>query len=246
LSLSGGLVRGEPATYELSKEDGFALTSEGILDAYDGERMVFITSPQNPTGATMPRQEIETLLQGVGAETLVVIDEAYGEFAEEPSATDLLGNYENLAVLRTFSKAHGLAGLRIGYALVPGAWAAAYTRISTPFAASEAALQAAMAALDDDDHVERTVDGAVWAREYIRETLDAPTFESDANFVLCEVGDGEAVATAAQEEGVIVRDCSSFGLPGCIRVSCGTEAETRRAVETLNGILAEREPAPEA
>lgn len=96
-----------------------------------------------------------------------------------------------------------------------------------------------MAALDDDDHVEKSVESAEWARDYIREELDAPTYPSEANFVLCEVGDGSAVAEAAQEEGVIIRDCSSFGLPSCVRVSCGTEAETRRAVETLNEILGE-------
>jgi histidinol-phosphate aminotransferase len=174
-----------------------------------------------------------------------VIDEAYGEFAAEPSAAELLDAHENLAVLRTFSKAYGLAGLRIGYALVPAAWGDAYAKVSTPFAASEAALRAAMAALDDDAHVEKSVESARWAREYVHEHLDAPTFDSDGNFVLCDVGDGSAVAEAAQREGVIVRDCSSFGLPGCIRISCGTEAETRRAVETLNEVLAAME-APEA
>ncbi|MFB6221306.1 MAG: histidinol-phosphate transaminase [Halolamina sp.] len=243
--MSARYHHGEPSTYTLSKDEGFAITAERVLDAYDGERMVFITSPHNPTGAVMERDAVETLLDGVDEGTLVVLDEAYSEFAEEPSGAELLAEHENLAVLRTFSKAYGLAGLRIGYALVPAAWGEAYARVSTPFAASEAALRAAMAALDDDEHVEKTVEGAKWARQYISETLDAPTFDSAANFVLCDVGDGSAVAEAAQERGVIVRDCSSFGLPGCIRVSCGTEEQTRRAVETLNAVLAERGTAAE-
>jgi len=238
--MSARYHHGEPTTYTLSKDDEFAMTAEAILDAYEGERLVFVTSPHNPTGATIPREEIEELLDGVDEETLVVLDEAYGEFADEPSGVDLLGEYDNLAVLRTFSKAYGLAGLRIGYALVPRDWADAYAKVSTPFAASEAALRAAMAALEDDEHVEKSVEGAEWAREYIREELDAPTYPSEGNFVLCEVGDGSAVAEAAQEEGVIIRDCSSFGLPACVRVSCGTENETHRAVETLNEILADR------
>lgn len=237
--MSARFHHGAPAIYPVSKADDFAMTAAGILDAYAGERMVFVTSPHNPTGATMAPDEIEALLDGVSDHTLVVMDEAYGEFAEEPSAARLLSEYDNVAVLRTFSKAYGLAGLRIGYALVPEDWADAYARVSTPFAASEAALRAAMAALDDDDHVEKSVESAEWARDYIREELDAPTYPSEANFVLCEVGDGSAVAEAAQEEGVIIRDCSSFGLPSCVRVSCGTEAETRRAVETLNEILGE-------
>ncbi len=244
--MSARYHHGEPSTYGLSKAEGFTLTAEGVLDAYSGERMVFVTSPHNPTGAVMAREEVETLLDSVDDETLVVLDEAYSEFATEPSSVDLLSTSENLAVLRTFSKAYGLAGLRIGYALVPDAWAAAYSHVSTPFAASEAALRAATAALEDDDHVERTVEGATWAREHISDNLDARTFDSEANFVLCDVGDGSAVAEAAQERGVIVRDCSSFGLPGCIRISCGTEAQTRRAVETLNDILAERETVTEA
>jgi histidinol-phosphate aminotransferase len=243
--MSARYHHGDPTTYPVSKENGFAMTAESVLDSYDGERMVFVTSPHNPTGAVMERNEVESLLDSVADHTLVVLDEAYSEFADEPSGAGLLSEYDNLAVLRTFSKAYGLAGLRIGYALVPEAWGDAYSRVSTPFAASEAALQAAMAALDDDEHVEQTVEGARWAREYISEHLDAPTFDSQANFVLCEVGDGSAVAEAAQERGVIVRDTSSFGLPGCIRVSCGTEEQTRRAVETLNVVLAERETTAE-
>ncbi|AEN07131.1 histidinol-phosphate transaminase [Halolamina sp.] len=244
--MSARYHHGATTTYSLAKDDGFAMTAERILASYEGERLVFVTSPHNPTGETMPRKEIEALLAGVDEETLVVLDEAYGEFADEPTSADLLDQYENLAVLRTFSKAYGLAGLRIGYALVPEAWADAYNRVSTPFAASEVALRAAMAALEDDDHVEKSVGGAAWAREHIHENLEAPTFPSEGNFVLCSVGDGAAVAAAAQEEGVIIRDCTSFGLPECVRVSCGTEAETRRAVETLNQILADRETAAEA
>jgi len=241
--MSARYHHGDVRRYELSKADDFAMTADTVLDAYDGERIVFVTSPHNPTGATMARAEIEALLSGVDEETLVVVDEAYGEFAEEPSAAALLDDYDNLAVLCTFSKAYGLAGLRIGYALVPEAWGDAYAKVSTPFAASEAALRAAMAALDDEAHIEKSVESAAWAREHIHEQLEAPTFDSEANFVLCAVGDGSAVAEAAQQEGVIVRDCSSFGLPGCIRISCGTEEETRRAVETLNDVLAELEAA---
>ncbi|WP_277555535.1 histidinol-phosphate transaminase [Halobaculum limi] len=230
---------GEVATYPLSKADGFTQTAEGVLDAYDGERIVYVTTPHNPAGTEFPRDELVALLEGVDEETLVVVDEAYGEYTNTPSAAGLLDDYENVAVTRTFSKAYGLAGLRIGYALVPEAWADAYARVNTPFAANAVALDAARAALDDDDHVDQSVESAVWAREYIAEELDAPTVDSAGNFVLADVGDGAAVAERAQERGVIVRDTGSFGLPECVRVSCGTEAETRTAVETLNEILVE-------
>ena len=115
----------------------------------------------------------------------------------------------------------------------------AYARVNTPFAASEVGCRAALAALDDDDHLARTVETARWARDYLREQLDAPTWESGGNFVLAAVDDASAVAEATKRRGVIVRDCTSFGLPDCIRVSCGTRESTPRAVEVINDALAE-------
>ncbi|QLG27093.1 histidinol-phosphate transaminase [Halorarum halophilum] len=238
-SMSARYHHGDAASYPLEKDAGFAQTADRVLEAYDGERIVHVTTPHNPTGSELPREELLALLDGVDDHTLVVVDEAYAEFSESPSAVELLDERDDLAVTRTFSKAYGLAGLRIGYAVVPSAWADAYARVNTPFAASAVGLAAALAALDDEEHVERSVESARWAREYVAENLDAHTFESAGNFVLAEVGDGTAVAERAQERGVIVRDTSSFGLPGCVRVSCGTEAETRRAVETLNEVVAE-------
>jgi len=227
----------DPSEYALSKADGFRYAADAVLDAYGGERIVYLTTPHNPTGAEIPLAGIERLADAVGAGSLVVVDEAYGEFGDAGSAATLLDERDDVAVLRTFSKAYGLAGLRIGYALVPPEWGEAYARVATPFAAGEVACRAALAALGDDAHVERTVESVEWAREHVREALDARTWESAANFVLADVGDATAVAEAARREGVIVRDCTGFGLPDCVRISCGTERETRRAVEALNGVL---------
>ncbi|WP_411963215.1 histidinol-phosphate transaminase [Haloferax sp. YSMS24] len=238
-SMSARYHHGDAVTYEVSKADDFEQTADAVLDVYDGERMVYLTTPHNPTGAIFPIEEIRTLAESVDDDTLLVVDEAYAEFADEPSAIELLSEYDNVAVLRTFSKAYGLAGLRVGYACVPEAWADVYARVNTPFAASEVALRAALAALDDEAHVEKTVESAQWSRDYLRAELDVPTWESAGNFVLADVGDATAVSEAAQREGVIVRDCGSFGLPECIRVSCGTEAQTKRAVEVLNRVVSE-------
>jgi histidinol-phosphate aminotransferase len=226
-------------TYELSKDDGFAQTPETVLEEYDGERIVYLTSPHNPTGAEFSREAVAEIAGTVDADTLVVVDEAYGEYSEAPSVVPLLDAHDNLAVLRTFSKAYGLAGLRVGYAVVPPAWGDAYARVNTPFAVNEVACRAAIAALGDEAHVETVVEDARWARAYLREELSVPTFESAGNFVLADVGDAAAVAAASQREGVIVRDCSSFGLPACVRVSCGTREETRTAVEVLNRVVDE-------
>ena len=226
-------------SYRLSKAEDFAQSPGSILEAYDGHRMVYLTTPHNPTGSEVSLPDVETVAGETDEETLVVVDEAYGEFSEAPSARRLLEDREDVAVLRTFSKAYGLAGLRVGYALVPGEWADAYDLVNTPFAVNSVACRAGLAALEDDDHVERTVETTRWAREYMHEHLDAHTWESGGNFVLVEVDDAAAVAEASQRQGVIIRDCTSFGLPDCVRVSCGTREETRKAVAVLNDVLAE-------
>ncbi|MEF8779875.1 MAG: histidinol-phosphate transaminase [Haloferacaceae archaeon] len=238
-AMSARYHHGDVATYLLSESAGFAGTADAVLDAYDGERIVYVTTPHNPAGTEFPRSELRELLASVGEETLVVVDEAYGEYTDAPSSIELLDDYDNLAVTRTFSKAYGLAGLRVGYAAVPGEWADAYARVNTPFAANELACRAALAALDDDDHLRRSVETARWSRAYLREHLAAPTVESAANFVLARVGDAETVAERSKRAGVVVRDCTSFGLPGHVRISCGTREETRLAAETLNDILAD-------
>jgi histidinol-phosphate aminotransferase len=236
-AMSARYHHGAVATYPLHERDGFAQSADRVLGAYDGERVVHVTSPHNPTGSEMPLDELRDLAARVDEETLVVVDEAYGEYSTRESARTLLSEFENVAVTRTFSKAYGLAGLRVGYALVPGAWADAYARVNTPFAANDVACRAARAALDDDDHLERSVRGARWGREFLRDELDARAWESGGNFVLCDVGDAAVVTEAAKREGVIVRDCGSFGLPGCVRVTCGTREETREAVRVLNDVV---------
>ncbi|WP_225334292.1 histidinol-phosphate transaminase [Halomicrobium urmianum] len=235
--MSARYHHGTVREYALSKDDDFAQTAETVLADYDGERIVYVTSPHNPTGSEMPTEEVERLAEETDEETLIVVDEAYGAFTERPSKRPLLSERDDVALLQTFSKLYGLAGVRLGYAVVPEEWADAYARINTPFAASELACRAGLAALEDDEHVEETVKTARWAREYYRENLDARTWESGGNFVLAEVGDAAAVADAAQREGVIVRDCSSFGLPECVRVTCGTREDARRAVDVLNGVV---------
>jgi len=223
--------------YPLQKAEGFAQSAGTVLGSYDGHRIVYLTTPHNPTGSEMPIPEIRRLADGTDAETLVVVDEAYGEFTDRESASRLLEDRDDVAILRTFSKAYGLAGMRLGYGLVPAGWADAYDRVNTPFAVGLLACHAGLAALGDDEHVRRTVETAAWGREYMHERLRAETWGSGGNFVLADVGDAASVADAAKRQGVIVRDCSSFGLPECVRVTCGTRASTRRAVETLNGVL---------
>jgi histidinol-phosphate aminotransferase len=237
--MSARFHHGDVATYELTKADDFALTPETVLSAYEGERIVYLTTPHNPTGSEMALDAIETVAEETDQETLVVVDEAYGEFTDAPSARRLLDDRDDVTVTRTFSKAYGLAGLRLGYALVPEEWADAYGRVTTPFSVGALACTAGLAAIADREHVERAAEAARWSREYLHDNVAAPTFDSGGNFVLVDVGDGSAVADALKRRGVLVRDTTSFGLPSCIRITCGTESETRRAVRELNEVLEE-------
>jgi histidinol-phosphate aminotransferase len=236
-AMSARYHHGRVNEFFIERADDFEQSAEAVLSAYAGERIIYLTSPHNPSGSEMALADVVEVCEGTDEETLVVVDEAYGEFSDSPSAVGLLGERDDVAVLRTFSKAYGLAGLRLGYGLVPEAWADAYARVNTPFAASELACRAGLAALDDEEHVARTVESARWAREHMYEHLDCHTWESAGNFVLADVGDASRVFEAARREGVIVRDTTSFGLPECIRISCGTREETERAVAVINGVL---------
>ncbi|MDR5657336.1 histidinol-phosphate transaminase [Halodesulfurarchaeum sp. HSR-GB] len=234
--MSARFHHGTVNRYEIDGED-FSLTPETVLNGYDGERIVYLTSPHNPTGSRFSVAAIREIADRTDEDTLLVVDEAYGEFATGTSARTLLTDREDIAVLRTFSKAYGLAGLRLGYAIVPEAWASAYARVNTPFAASSIACHAGLAALEDDRHVDRTVETVEWARAYMRAEIDAPVHESHGNFVMVEVGDGTAVADELRERGIIIRDLTSFGLPEYVRITAGTESETKQAVSALNEVL---------
>lgn len=234
-AMSARFHHGGVRTYPLTKANDFELTATNLLDVYSGERIVYLTSPHNPTGRCISPTVVEEIAAGTD-DALVVVDEAYGEYATEPSARTLLDR-DDVAILRSFSKAYGLAGVRLGYALVPEPWADAYARVNTPFAASEIACRAGLAALADEEHVTRSIETARSARRYILDNLAGRTWPSEGNFVLAEVGDASGVTARLRERGIVIRDCTSFGLPECVRITCGTTQETRRTVEELNGVL---------
>lgn len=237
--MSARFHHGGVRTYSVSRSDDFAMEPDRILDAYDGQRIVYITSPHNPSGATMSLGDVETVAAETGTETLVVVDEAYGDFANQESATALIKRGVNVAVLRSFSKSYGLAGLRLGYVIVPDGLAEAYRRVNTPFAASEIACRAGLAALEDTDHLEKTVTMVQTGREQLHSDLDARTWPSEGNFVLANVGDATVVADALLDRGIIVRDCTSFGLPACIRITVTTSGPLAQAIDACNQVLAD-------
>jgi histidinol-phosphate aminotransferase len=202
-------------------------------------RIVFLANPNNPTGTIFRRDEWERFLGKISRELLVVVDEAYFEYVEDPAYPNSLGYHaEDRAILtlRTFSKLYGLAGLRIGYGVGPKQLIDMMHRVRQPFNVNAAAQWAALAALDDVDHVERSLEvnrGGIeyLQREFTRLGLEfAPT---QANFILVRVGKGQEVFKQLLSQGVIVRPMAGYQFPEHVRVTVGTMAENQKFIEAL-------------
>ena len=206
-------------------------------------RMVFIANPNNPTGTLLPGEELEDFLAEVPQDVLVVLDEAYNEYLPHPVRYDSipwLRSFPNLIVTRTFSKAYGLAGLRVGFALASAEVADLMNRVRQPFNVSSLALAAAAAALADDEFVARSFE--INALEMKRITdglldLGLEYIPSFGNFVAFRAGDAAKVNRTLLEQGVIVRPIAGYGLPEHLRVSVGLESENARFLEALERSL---------
>jgi histidinol-phosphate aminotransferase len=210
-------------------------------------RIVFIANPNNPTGTWIPGDVVERFVAAVPRHVIVVLDEAYNEFldpAEQTNAATWVSRYPNLVVSRTFSKAHGLAGLRIGYGVMDPAIADLMNRVRQPFNVNSLAQAAALAALDDADYVEESralnrrglaqVEGGLRG-------LGVRALPSRGNFILFEVRDADAVFRALLRQGVIVRPVANYGLPTWLRVTIGTGDENARFLASLARALDARE-----
>jgi histidinol-phosphate aminotransferase len=206
-------------------------------------RIMFVSNPNNPTGTLAPREDVIKLVNGVPDDVLLVMDEAYIEFLDD--AVDLVplirsGARKNLILMRTFSKIYGLAGLRIGYGIAAPELAAALEKIRAPFNTNLLAQTAALAALDDDEHVRKTRLNNFAGLEFFAQALrklDLKYVPSHANFVLVRVGEGQKVFEAMQRLGVITRPMGGYQLPEWIRISIGTPPENERCLNALKTAL---------
>jgi histidinol-phosphate aminotransferase len=210
-------------------------------------RVVYLGHPNNPTGAALRRDELERILREAPPDAIVVLDEAYHEFArvlcdDYPSGLDYYrrGARDTLIVARTFSKAYGLAGLRIGYAVCAPGLATYLDRVRRPFNVNTVGQVAAIAALGDEDHVARTVEVTRRGMALLGRELGAlglKVYPSAANFVLVDVGGpSQPIYDALLRRGVIVRPMGGWGLPTCVRVSIGTSEQCERAVAAFRAV----------
>ena len=221
------------------RNDAFDL--DAILAAVNANtRIVFLANPNNPTGTMVEAAVVERFLEQLPGHVVLLLDEAYYEFALHFAALrhvtysnslDYVRQGASVVVLRTFSKAHGLAGLRVGYGLGPAELLGYCARMRNTFSVSSVAQAAAVAALEDHHHVQRVVENNAAQAQVLAQGLAVLGYRvvpTSANFLFCDLGeDAAAVSVRLRDEGVSVRPLGPWGAPSCIRVTIGTPAQNQ-------------------
>ncbi len=224
-------------------KDGFYIDLDAMAAAIDAHtRIVFIDNPTNPAGTIVKRAAWERFLGRVPEHVVIVADEAYFEFVRDGDYPDSLKYHDPnrmIVTMRTFSKIFGLAGVRVGYAVARADLIQLLNKVRQPFNVTSLAQAAVMAGMDDDDHVRATLANnaagiAYLEREFKR--MGLAYVPSHANFILTEVGDGQAVFNQLLKLGVIVRPMAGYGWPRHVRISVGTPAENRKLIAGLEEI----------
>ncbi|MES2706659.1 MAG: histidinol-phosphate transaminase [Verrucomicrobiota bacterium] len=207
-------------------------------------RQIFIANPNNPTGTLCRQEEIDRFMAKVPDHVIVIFDEAYFEFLEEPLDTiKYVREGRNVVIMRTFSKIQGLASLRIGYGIAPAHLAEILQKTRQPFNANAIAQAGALAGLLDDEHQDKTRAVNKEGRAFLENlftTLGLEYVPSHANFVLAKVGDGDALFHYAMKQGVILRAMRAYGLPDWIRISVGTMPQNEKFAGVLRDWLTGR------
>jgi histidinol-phosphate aminotransferase len=234
--LLGGVVT------TVERKSDFDLDADKIVNAVtDRTKLIFLTHPNNPTGNLVTTQQLVKVLR-TGA--LVVVDEAYYEFSGK-TLLPMLGEWENMVVLRTFSKWAGLAGLRVGYAIFPEKLGQQMWKVKPPFNISAAGLKAVEAVLDDVDYLRETVSRIRVERgrlyRALRKLNFLQPFQSHGNFILCKVtrGDAHDVYRRLRSQGILVRSYNDPWLRDYIRISVGRPEDTTALLHALRGMVEE-------
>lgn len=241
-------AKANQAEVKLAPEPQFKATPEALLAEVDERtRIVYVSSPSNPTGSYNTGEEIRRLHEGLRPDVLLVIDEAYAEYVTEPdweTSFGLARDSDNLVVTRTFSKIHGLGGLRIGFGYAPVKVAEAVDRIRLPFNVSVPGIEAAVAALGDEAHQQASRDLIHTWRPRMTQAIRGFGFEvlpSAGNFVLVRFKDAEQAQAAndyLNSKGVIVRPVGGYGLPEALRITIGAEDQNRAVLDALSEFAA--------
>jgi histidinol-phosphate aminotransferase len=207
-------------------------------------KMVFIANPNNPTGTMVGQELFDKFMNSIPERVIVAIDEAYDEYVEAPDYPDslkYLREGRQVVIFKTFSKIYGLAGLRIGYGIAPEEFVEVMNRVREPFNVNSVAQAAALAAIDDREHVEKCREINRLGKQYLYkkfEEMGLSYVPSEANFILLDVGqDAGPIYEKLLRYGVIVRPVKGYGFPNHLRVTIGTEQENERFIEALKKVL---------
>ena len=205
-------------------------------------KVIFVANPNNPTGTLVSQAALDRFVDRVPANVVIVFDEAYQEFLDEPSDTlkYIREGRPNILVARTFSKIQGLASLRIGYGIAGAELGEIIQKTREPFNTNGIAQAGAIAGLLDEEHQRATRELTTEGREYLQRcfaTMGLKFVPSYGNFVLVKVGDGKALFHAMMRKGVIIRDMNAYGLPEWIRVTVGTMEQNTRFIHELNALI---------
>ncbi|HBE95803.1 MAG TPA: histidinol-phosphate transaminase [Verrucomicrobiales bacterium] len=230
------------ADYIEVPDPGFVHDLDAMAAAITPETLlVFIANPNNPTGTLVGQEEIDRFIEALPDHVVAVFDEAYYEFLPEPPDTiKHVQAGKNVVVMRTFSKAQGLSALRIGYGMAPAPIAGLLNRARQPFNANAIAQAAALASIQDEEHITATVENNAHGVKFYESAFAERGWEfvpSFANFVLVNVGDGDQVFQSLLRKGVIVRAMRGYKLPGWVRISIGTPEQNQRCLEELDLLL---------
>jgi histidinol-phosphate aminotransferase len=241
-------IRASGAELVLVPQKSFAFDLEAMAGAITPKTgVIYLANPNNPTGTAFSLGELEEFLARVPESVLVVLDEAYVHYApslNRRKSEEIFRRYGNLLILRTFSKVYGLAGMRIGFAIGRPELHAAMNKLKTPFNTSGIAQAAALAAIDDREHVARCIATNAVERARLTDGLSAlglAPVPSETNFIFMEVGpEAKDICDELLHKGVIVRPLGWMGFPNAIRISVGTAEENGKCLAAMAEILAKR------
>lgn len=235
---------GTPVT---APEKNLTTDVDALLNAVtDRTKLLFIANPNNPTGSYIKRDEIKRLRDHLREDILLILDAAYAEYVENPEYTaghDLVEQYDNIIVTRTFSKIYAMGGMRLGWSHASDHVTDILNRVRGPFNVSSAAQIAGVAALNDHDFLQRSLETNKEVRTWTvnqLESLGITTYPSVTNFILADFETAEKADKARlhwKEQGVLVRQMGAYSLPSCLRITIGTKEEMALAIEHLKGYL---------
>jgi histidinol-phosphate aminotransferase len=207
-------------------------------------RLVYIANPNNPTGTIVTKSEVEDFFGHVPEDVLVVMDDAYFEYIDDPEYPDSLAYLRegrNILILRTFSKIYGLAGVRLGYGLAQPRVIASLSKLRISFNVNRLSQLAGTAALDDHEHAQRGRANNEAGKKYLYEAyrkLGLFYLPTHANFIFVDFGrDSQVIFEALQKKGIITRTIKEYGFPNALRITIGTAAQNRRLIRALEVIL---------